>query len=125
MSAEQTIAGVLDQHFVTIHALTDPIGPPGEFRCSCGRKYGFSTSATAHVAQMVSAALSLPAAQPHPGISSRDEWAVVWESNGNYFETGSLRSAVELSELTPGTYSAQRTVASYPDVATPWERVGL
>jgi hypothetical protein len=50
VSGRDTVIAVLDQHFIMWRDMTQPGGPPGEWFCSCGAKFGFSHTAVAHVA---------------------------------------------------------------------------
>lgn len=59
----QSIREALGEHFVMWHPLAQngaPLtwtsaGPPGEWRCACGLKFGFSDSAIDHVAEVIAA----------------------------------------------------------------------
>lgn len=46
---EETVERVLREHFIDIHIRSVVYSPHFEFRCQCGRKFGFYTTALAHV----------------------------------------------------------------------------
>lgn len=47
----------LADHFVMWHDMGEADQPPGEWRCACGLKFGFSDSAIDHVAEQVQSVL--------------------------------------------------------------------
>lgn len=71
----QALTDVLDEHFVMWHDL-DGDGPPGEWRCACGLKFGFSHSAVDHVAEQITAHLAARLSDPDVVEAAEVGWYV-------------------------------------------------
>lgn len=73
MADYHKVRGALDAHFLTWSDIEGRIG--GEWRCTCGRKFGFSGTAVSHQAAMVTKALNPPI--------SEAEWHQEWLASRN------------------------------------------
>lgn len=101
----------LSEHFVMWH-WTEP-ERSGEWRCQCGKKFGFSASAIEHQAAAVIEA-SLPRS------TTRTEYGVQFP-NGNVFTTYTEDAAIELAVGEDIPVTRQRT--QFTDIHTEWTEV--
>lgn len=120
------IRAALDAHFITRHDYDAPDKPPGEWICSCGKKFGFSESVVDHLAAEVRAAVAvgivlLPDDRPDEYVDLDTIEAVCAERDEVLAEVSRLRRIVHGVVSTYGALDAAQLRRNLDALSAAWE----